>query len=167
MKSLPTGLMKIGFFRRSYYLIQYLLPCTRITFFTPGEGIYTKDGRALVRGKFRRMFFSAFPSLAVSMQKKYGLQGGCTSCGASCKLLFQCPHWDEETHLCKIYEDRPPACRFFPITPGDIRDRNIVLKDEPCGFVFTKPQASQKLKDLKNGIKPVLSVITPSKTPKK
>lgn len=130
-------LMKFGFFRRSYYLVRYLIPCTRVTFFSKA-GIYSKEGRTLVIGKFRRMFISISPPLAKKLQKHYGLEGGCTSCGASCKLLFQCPHWDEPTHLCTIYEDRPPACRFFPITPADIRDRNIVLKDKPCGFTFQK-----------------------------
>lgn len=28
--------------------------------------------------------------------------------------LYMCRHWDEETRLCAIYEDRPPMCRTFP-----------------------------------------------------
>lgn len=28
--------------------------------------------------------------------------------------LYMCSHWDEETRLCGIYEDRPPMCRTFP-----------------------------------------------------
>lgn len=28
--------------------------------------------------------------------------------------LFMCRHWDEETRLCTIYEDRPAMCRDFP-----------------------------------------------------
>ena len=27
---------------------------------------------------------------------------------------FTCTHWDEQTRLCKIYEDRPRMCREFP-----------------------------------------------------
>jgi len=27
---------------------------------------------------------------------------------------FTCRHWDEETRLCGIYEDRPDMCRNFP-----------------------------------------------------
>lgn len=129
---------KIRFIRRFVYTIQYLIPVTKVAFFTR-DGVYSKEGRILVWGKFRRMFISFFPSYAHKLQTKYGLTGGCRSCGASCKLLIQCPHWDEKSHLCSIYEDRPPACRLFPITPADIRDRDIVLKKEPCGFAFQTP----------------------------
>lgn len=27
---------------------------------------------------------------------------------------FTCRHWDEDTRLCGIYEDRPAMCRKFP-----------------------------------------------------
>lgn len=153
-------LMKIGFIRRTVYLIEYMIPCIKVAFFTKGEGIYTADGRTLIRGKWRRLFISMVPPLAKKLQKHYGQEGGCRSCGASCKLLLKCPHWDDTTNLCTIYEDRPPACRFFPITPGDIRDRNIILKDEPCGFVFTKPKPGNMLKEpLKDGLRPVIKAI--------
>jgi hypothetical protein len=65
------------------------------------------------------------------------MSGGCNRCGSSCKLLFQCPHWDDDSKLCSVYEDRPNICRLFPITPGDLRDRNLVAKS-PCGFTFHK-----------------------------
>ncbi|HYQ12165.1 MAG TPA: YkgJ family cysteine cluster protein [Solirubrobacterales bacterium] len=35
--------------------------------------------------------------------------------------VFTCKHWDEETRLCGIYEDRPDMCRKFPY-------------DKPCCF---------------------------------
>lgn len=134
---LPAPLQRITFVRKTVQFFQYMIPCTYITFFTV-RGIYSKDGRFLVRGKFRRMFLSFFPSVAKNLQKKHGIQGGCVSCGASCNLLFKCPQWDTTTHLCKIYEDRPNACRFFPITPADIEDRNLVLKGKECGFTFKR-----------------------------
>lgn len=28
--------------------------------------------------------------------------------------FFTCKNWDEETRLCKIYEDRPAMCRDYP-----------------------------------------------------
>lgn len=28
--------------------------------------------------------------------------------------LYTCKHWDEDTRLCGIYEDRPAMCRAFP-----------------------------------------------------
>ena len=31
---------------------------------------------------------------------------------------FTCRHWDEETRLCGIYEDRPEMCRGFPYGKG-------------------------------------------------
>ena len=77
----------------------------------------------------------------MKLRKKYGIVGGCTGCGASCNLLFRCPHWDAKTHLCTVYEDRPNICKVFPITPADIRDRNIVLKTQPCGFSVKSPTA--------------------------
>lgn len=27
---------------------------------------------------------------------------------------FTCRHWDEDSRLCTIYEDRPPMCRDYP-----------------------------------------------------
>jgi hypothetical protein len=103
------------------------------------NGLYSPDGRQLIVGKFRRIFISFFPPFARALQKHYGISGGCKSCGASCKIMFQCPHWDESTHLCSVYEDRPNICRLFPITPADIKDRDLVLKNVGCGFSFKKP----------------------------
>jgi len=104
------------------------------------KGLLSKEGRQQFRGKARRSTISLFPPLARHLQKKYGLQGGCTSCGASCNLMFQCPHWDASTHLCGVYEDRPDVCRQFPITPMDISDRTLVRNDVNCGFTFQKPK---------------------------
>jgi Fe-S-cluster containining protein len=28
--------------------------------------------------------------------------------------VYKCRHWDEETRLCKVYEDRPLMCREYP-----------------------------------------------------
>jgi Fe-S-cluster containining protein len=28
--------------------------------------------------------------------------------------LYTCRHWDEETRLCTVYEDRPDMCRDYP-----------------------------------------------------
>ena len=45
------------------------------------------------------------PGLASHLKRKHDLTGGCTSCGASCNLLFKCPHWTEGSRRCSIYED--------------------------------------------------------------
>jgi Fe-S-cluster containining protein len=29
-------------------------------------------------------------------------------------LLYTCRHWDEESRLCTVYEDRPQMCREYP-----------------------------------------------------
>jgi hypothetical protein len=70
------------------------------------------------------------------LRRKYGLSGACISCGVSCNLLLKCPHWDEESRLCSIYDHRPLTCRLFPITPSDIRDRDLVSSGKPCGYSF-------------------------------
>lgn len=31
---------------------------------------------------------------------------------------YKCRHWDEETRLCGIYEDRPKMCRDYPYDKG-------------------------------------------------
>lgn len=104
------------------------------------DGLFSSAGRQLIGGKFRRVFLSFFPALSRRLQKHYGISGGCRSCGASCKLLFQCPHWDSRSNLCSVYEDRPNICRLFPITPADISDRNLVRGVQGgCGFRFRTP----------------------------
>ena len=128
-------LLRFRFLRRSWYLLVYIPPAWAALW--SENGLYTREGRTLVRGKFRRIFLSNIPPLARWLQRRHGLAGGCVNCGASCKLMFQCPHWDDQSHLCKIYEDSPNICRLFPITPGDIIDRTIAAKGgKECGFTF-------------------------------
>ena len=104
------------------------------------KGLFSRGGRQLILGKFRRVALSFFPAYSQRLQKRHGISGGCRSCGASCKLLFQCPHWDVGSNLGSVYEDRPTICRLFPITPADIADRNLVQGIEGgCGFQFNKP----------------------------
>ncbi len=107
------------------------------------EGLGSAAGRQLIVGKFRRVALSFFPAYSRRLQKRHGISGGCRSCGASCKLLFQCPHWDQRSSLCSVYEDRPSICRLFPITPEDIADRDLVRGiNGPCGFDFDATKKS-------------------------
>ena len=106
------------------------------------RGLADPDGRSLIWGKFRRMLLSLIPPLARYLQKHYGLSGNCAQCGNSCRLLFQCPHLDA-SGLCTVYDDRPSICRTFPITPADIRDRNIAASGL-CGYRFV-PRGVRKL----------------------
>jgi hypothetical protein len=100
------------------------------------RGVITREGRLLILGKLRRLLICSIPPLARHLRAVYGLQGECNSCGASCNLLFRCPHWDRNSRLCTIYESRPGVCRMFPITPSDLRDRNLVLPQTVCGLHF-------------------------------
>lgn len=123
--------------RQFWHLCERTLPFLSAVF--SRRGLFSADGRTLIAGKARRIFISFFPPLARYLQKYYGLTGGCQSCGASCALLFQCPHWDTQTRLCTVYNDRPNICRLFPITPADIRDRALASSNGMgCGFAFKK-----------------------------
>ena len=102
------------------------------------KGLPSRNGRVLIRGKFRRIFLTSIPPLARYLQRYHGLQGGCQSCGASCNLLNRCPHWDPHSRLCTVYELRPNTCRLFPITPADLRDRDLALAGQSCGFQFAQ-----------------------------
>ena len=52
-------------------------------------------------------------------------RGECNRCGACCELVFKCPflkkHFDGSSS-CGIYENRPNACRLFPIEKRDIEE---------------------------------------------
>ncbi len=121
---------------QTWHLYERTVPFVKVSL--SREGLGSNVGRTLIWGKLRRLVISFFPGWAAKLRSKHGLVGGCTSCGASCNLLFRCPHWDATTHLCTVYELRPTICKTFPITPADIRDRNLVLKDKPCGFKSQK-----------------------------
>lgn len=125
------------------------------------EGLGSRDGRLLIWGKIRRMFIGLIPPLARALQRKYGIQGGCAQCGTSCKLLFTCPALDTKTSNCTAYDARPQVCRLFPITPADIRDRDIAQKKVGCGFTFDKtPQKKEDapiLQKAVQGVDPVSS----------
>ena len=52
-------------------------------------------------------------------------RGECNRCGACCEILYKCPFLRKEpdgTGTCSIYEDRPNACRYFPIDKRDLRE---------------------------------------------
>lgn len=133
---------------RSWHLAERAPAFLKVVFSRKGLGCV--DGWILLWGKLRRFTISLFPPLVRYFHRRYGLSGGCIGCGASCKMLVQCAHWDDKTHLCKVYEDRPKICRTFPITPADIRDRNLAMKDKPCGFTFVDRNAPPKVSRAKD-----------------
>jgi len=61
-------------------------------------------------------------------------RGECNRCGACCEILFKCPFLKKEsdgTATCGIYEDRPNACRYFPIDQRDLQEVR-----GSCSFYF-------------------------------
>jgi len=104
------------------------------------DGLRSRTGRLLVWGKIRRSAIVCVPGLGARLRRKHGLSGECAQCGASCNLLMRCPQWDPATHLCRIYESRPPVCRLFPITPADLRDVELSTGGAPCGHRFERDE---------------------------
>jgi Putative zinc- or iron-chelating domain len=61
-------------------------------------------------------------------------RGECNRCGACCEILYKCPFLKKQpdgTGLCGIYEDRPNACRYFPIDQRDLQEVRGT-----CSFYF-------------------------------
>ena len=100
-------------------------------------------GPTLLWGKVRRVLLSAIPPLARYLQRHYRLSGSCKNCGASCTIMFDCPFWESESRLCSVYQDRPTLCRLFPITPSDLRDRDLASGHDSCGFSFSSRTAPE------------------------
>src|SRR6266404_3495583 len=125
---------------RFRHVLERTWPFLRACFSRAGLGC--ARGRRLIRGKLRRWALSTVPPLARALQRHYGSVGGCRQCGASCNLLFACPHWSEQDQLCTVYDDRPSVCRLFPITPGDLAERDLVQPATACGFAFVRHSAA-------------------------
>jgi hypothetical protein len=88
-------------------------------------------------GKVRRAFLVTFRRDRV-IEKLDRRRGACTRCGACCKIMFQCPAYDDAdgNPKCLIYNDRPGVCSLFPLDEKDLRDRDIVMSGRKCGFYF-------------------------------
>ena len=96
----------------------------------------------LLRGVVRRFFLNVFrpgyvrESLA---QRK----GECERCGVCCHLVAnKCGalhlHKDGQS-TCRLYSVyRLPNCRNFPIDPRDLKERNLVAPNVPCGYSWPK-----------------------------
>lgn len=138
-------------FRRIRYGARYLRAFMWAIAVNP-EAILRKTGRTIIRGKIRRAIICCVPGLALHLQREHGLTGGCISCGASCNLLFKCPHWDVESRLCSIYDDRPLTCRVFPITPSDIRDRDLASSSTPCGYSFVPKDSGSAITEIRQHV---------------
>src|SRR3982750_478 len=86
-----------------------------------------EDARLRARqaqGKLRRFVSANFRKQEVIAQLALR-RGECNRCGACCEILYKCPFLKKEadgTGTCGIYEDRPNACRYFPIDQRDLRE---------------------------------------------
>jgi len=63
--------------------------------------------------------------------------------------MFTCPLLDRQATpvRCTIHEIKPRVCRLFPIDERDLRDRDIISPDVPCGFSFVPRAEFQKRGD--------------------
>lgn len=89
-------------------------------------------------GKFRRLWETVFRRDYIFKQLRKR-QGKCTRCGACCRLLFHCPFLKtlpDGNTACAIRVKRPANCRIFPINAKDLRDRDTLAPEHPCGFRF-------------------------------
>ena len=88
-------------------------------------------------GKVRRFYLAHFRPAYVreSLARRVGR---CDRTGACCNLMFTCPLLDRRPTpvRCSIHEIKPKVCRLFPIDERDLRDRDILSPDVPCGFSF-------------------------------
>ena len=93
-------------------------------------------------GKLRRLWLVAFARKTIET-KLSRRRGACSRCGACCKLLFQCPAYDESDGQpkCLIYNDRPGVCGLFPLDEQDLKERDLVMPDKKCGFFFSDDPA--------------------------
>lgn len=95
------------------------------------------DAFTMILGKIRRGWMIAFQKRKVAENLAHR-RGSCSRCGACCKILFQCPAYDESSGepKCLIYNDRPGVCGLFPIDARDLKERNLVMPGTRCGYYF-------------------------------
>ncbi len=94
-------------------------------------------------GKIRRFYLGHFRPGYV--ESKISLRRGeCLRCGTCCALLYACPELEDlpdGNTRCRIHEKRPKNCSIFPVDQADLKDRDLVSRnngERPCGFDFDK-----------------------------
>jgi hypothetical protein len=93
----------------------------------------------LVWGKLRRAYLCFF-RMDYVRQGHTHRHGECRRCGRCCFMVFRCPFYymDGGIPACRIHETKPRVCRLFPIDERDLRDRDLVAPDIPCGYGFDR-----------------------------
>ena len=101
------------------------------------SSLTVRERATLGWGKVRRFYLSHFRRAYVreSLARRVGQ---CDRTGACCHLMFTCPLLDTASDpvRCRVHEIKPKVCRLFPIDERDLRDRDILSPDAPCGFSF-------------------------------
>jgi hypothetical protein len=100
-------------------------------------------GWALVRlwwGKVRRAMLGRVLK-GVTRRRHARRRGQCLRCGACCQLGRICPSLTTSPTggpaACEKYDSwRHLSCHLFPTTASDLRDRDLILPDTPCGYYF-------------------------------
>jgi len=98
-----------------------------------------REKAILGRGKIRRFCLVHFRPgyVEASIARR---EGNCNRTGACCNLLFTCPAFaSSPLPTCRINARKPRVCKMFPIDERDLRDRDIISPDHPCGFSFPHP----------------------------
>lgn len=93
----------------------------------------------LLWGKVRRLGLGLFRRGYVRRSAERRV-GECRRCGGCCRLGYRCQFLRQGGDLteCRIHGWRPSNCRLFPIDERDLRDRDAVAPDVPCGYRFEK-----------------------------
>lgn len=101
------------------------------------RALTTTDKLALGWGKLRRAYLITCRPEHVrrSLARR---TGACARTGACCRLMVRCPALSRsaDLHLCTSYLHRGPNCSLFPIDERDLRDRDRIMPERPCGFRF-------------------------------
>ena len=110
-----------------------------------GDKRLTMKGWLRLRwGTYRRLYLNIFRPgyVRASLAQR---QGECLRCGTCCYLLRRCVLLKSDNGLpaCNVYPVRTPNCRYFPIDPRDLGDRDIVAPHTPCGFSWAAAPASR------------------------
>jgi len=98
----------------------------------------------LVWGKLRRTYL-CFVRKDYVRQGHAHRHGECRRCGRCCLMLYRCPfyHLEDGLPACRIHETKPRVCRIFPIDERDLRDRDTVANNIPCGYFFNECETSR------------------------
>ena len=98
--------------------------------------IPTALNRRMLRGKLRRFWLVYFRRRYVEEVLLPKRKSTCARTGACCQLGFGCPAYDAKNKLCTIHPNKPLACKLFPITEEDLKDRDFVDGSTKCGYSF-------------------------------